>query len=212
MREDHGDPQWCYTPAVWREWKFQVRSTWKQSLWQNQNKFSGAWKCQRTSLVSCSWPHQCCLDQQPASPAARHRSLPPTFPPRESQSAASSLQGPEPAPKVTASWQGRAGKLEGQFQGCRTRGKSKRAQLQHHPLQRWKSMESTHGDCSCSVNQLSPPGHECWQQVERSRESLEAWPSLGEAGDVVGKGKATKGKNASRTQFLGGAGGRNKGK
>lgn len=47
---------WCYTPAVWREWNFQVRSLQKQSLWQNQNKFCRAWKCRRTSLVSCSWP------------------------------------------------------------------------------------------------------------------------------------------------------------
>lgn len=104
--------------------------------------------------------------------------LPPSHLPTQGEPEhCSSLQHSEPVPKGAVSWQARAGRLEGQFQGCRTRGKSRRAQLQHHPLQREKSMENTQGDCGCSVNQLSLPGHECRQQVERSRESLEAWPT-----------------------------------
>lgn len=78
--------QWCYTPAVWREWHF--RSA------QCRSEVSGK---TRTSSVECGnakeqvwWaavcPSQHCLDQQPASPAARHRSLLPTSPPRQPES------------------------------------------------------------------------------------------------------------------------------
>lgn len=137
--------QWCYTPAVWREWNFQVRSLQKQSLWQTQNKFCRAWKCRRTSLVSCSWPQPvlpgpaACLT---CSKAPLARSLPPLHPGR-ARVLLPACRHREPAPRAAASWQGKAGKLQGQFEGWRACGKRRRAQLQRHPLQGWKSVEST---------------------------------------------------------------------
>lgn len=130
----------------------------------------------RTSFVRCGnadervrraavGSNRCCLDQQPAPPAARHCSLPPTSPPRES------VSSPQTTPKTAANWQGRVRKLEGQFEGCRACGKSGRRQLQCHPLKGWKSTATTQGALAeaapwsssfCQVEVLAAREKEGW--------------------------------------------------
>ena len=100
----------------------------EQVLWgaeMPKNK-SGELQLAPTSAAwTSSLPHL----QQGTAP-----SLPPLHPGR-ARVLLPAYRHPEPAPKAAAGWQGMVGKLQGQFEGCKACGKSRRAQLQHHPLQ-----------------------------------------------------------------------------
>ena len=134
--------------------------------------------------ASAAWTSILLYPQQGTAP-----SLPPLHPGREG-----ACRHPEPAPQAAASCWGSAGKLEEQSEWCRAHGKSMRVQLHCRPLQGWKSMESTRGGCGwgCSVNPPLLPGHECWQQGERSRGQLEVRTSLGGRWCGGEKGKPKK--------------------
>lgn len=159
--------------------------------------------------MSCSW-HRA-VQPGPAACLRSQAALPPPPLPPGTTSAAASLRHPGPA----ASWWGRlerVGKLEGQSEGCSARGMSWRARALAPPASRMKK----HGKhpWGLRLRLLHKPAASTWAQArgERSRES---WKSdLAWEKQVMWwrKGKAKKGKAASRTQFLEGGGGRNKGK
>lgn len=144
----------------------------KQSLWHNQNKFCRAWKCGRTSRVSCSWHRPVQPGPAAASSAARHCSCPPASAPGTT-SAAASLRHTGPA---ASCWGrvGRVGELEGQFEECSTRGMSWRAPASAPSASRMKK----HGKhpWGLRLRLLRKPAASTWAQAQGER-SRESWKS-----------------------------------